>query len=328
MRLHLPARLHVILAGRSDPPLPLPRLRARGQIVELRDRNLRFTHAEVTRFLTQMMALHVTEADIEVLEQRVEGWVAGLQLAALAMRVYEEHSTFVQQLSGNQRFILEYMQEEILERQPQEIQDFLLHTSVLTRLHASLCQVVTAQGSEQASQQLLLMLEKANLFLVPLDEERRWYRLHSLFRDVLQARLRTLHPELVPLLHQRAARWYAQQGNIFEAVEHALTGADYAFAADLMEGSAAQMWSDGQSEKLTSWFRQLPDTSLLTHGRLVLTGLLYLLNQTFYASDEQWRAAMNSVEETVVHMEQLLERPERYSSYHKILLPNWHIVPY
>lgn len=127
---------------------------------------------------------------------------------------------------------------------------------------------------------------------------------------MLQARLRTLHPELVSLLHQRAARWYAQQGNIFEAVEHALTGADYAFAADLMEGSAAQMWSDGQSETLTSWFRQLPDTSLLTHGRLVLTGLLYLLNQTFYASDEQWRAAMNSVEETVVHMERLLERSE------------------
>lgn len=305
---HLPSRLHLALAGRADPPLALPRLRARRQLIELRDQDLRFTRAEAAQFLTRVMGFPLLEADIDVLEQRVEGWVAGLQLVALAMRTRVDYSTFIRQLSGSQRFILDYMQDEVLERQPQEVQNFLLQTAILTRLHASLCQAVTAETSAQTSQQMLLTLEKANLFLIPLDEERSWYRLHSLFRDVLQARLQATSPELVPLLHQRAARWYARQEDIFEAVEHALAGADYAFAADLMERSAAHMWADGQSETLANWLGKLPDAFLLAHARLVLTGLLYLLNHAFSARDEQWKAAVRQAEQTIARIEPLLEK--------------------
>ena len=247
---HLPARFHLMLAGRNDPKLALARWRARGQVVELRDRDLRFTRAEVATFLRHALETPLAEAEVDLLEQRTEGWIAGLQLAALAMHTHEDSATFIQQLSGNQRFILEYLQEEVLERQSQEVQDFLLHTSVLTRLNPSLCQAVLAKGTEQESQQLLLQLEKANLFLVERDEERRWYRLHNLLRDVLQAQLRTLAPACIPVLHQRAARWYAQQGGTREAILHALAGRDYAIAADLLEMCVEHMCLNGEAVQL------------------------------------------------------------------------------
>lgn len=307
---HLPSTFHLILSGRSDPQLALPRLRARGQIVEIRDRDLRFTREETVRFLVQTMGLSLADTEVDVLAQRTEGWIAGLQLAALAMRTREDYATFVRQLSGSQRFIMEYMQEEILERQPQALQDFLLHTSILTRLHASLCQAVTAGASEQESQRMLRTLEKANLFLVPLDEEQHWYRLHSLFRDVLQVRLHAVSPELVPVLHQRAARWYAQQGDVHEAIIHALTGTDYTFAADLMEQSSEQMWLGGESAQLHIWIRQLPDPLMLAHARLALTTALQFLFQTFYAPDEQWNQAAARAEETIARLEPLLEKQE------------------
>jgi LuxR family maltose regulon positive regulatory protein len=264
---HLPANLHLILAGRTDPPLTLPRLRARRQLIELRDQDLRFTRAEAALFLTRIMGFALQEADIDVLEQRVEGWIAGLQLVALAMRSRADYSTFVQQLSGSQRFVFDYMQDEVVERQPQEVQDFLLKTSILARLHAPLCQAVIAGSSEQASQQMLLTLEKANLFLIPLDEERRWYRLHSLFRDVLQARLQATAAELVPLLHQRAARWYAQQGDLVEAIEHALAGNDDAFAADLMERSTFKLTATAPSLPIPLTIREQEVFRLLVQGQ-------------------------------------------------------------
>ncbi|GHO72729.1 hypothetical protein KSD_05000 [Ktedonobacter sp. SOSP1-85] len=304
---HLPLRLHLILAGRTDPPLALPRLRARGQVIEIHDRDLRFTHAEAARFLIQAMELPLKESEVEVLDQRTEGWIAGLQLAALAMRARGDHSMFVQQLNGSQRFILEYMQEEILERQLPDVQVFLLHTAILGRLHASLCQAVTAGTSEQASQQMLLALEKANLFLVPLDEEGRWYRLHGLFRDVLQARLQALSPELVPILHQRAAHWYAGQGDACEAIIHALAGTDYDFAAALMEQSAEQMYLNGEAAQLDTWIKRLPNMLLLAHGRLALTTVLQLLFHTFNAPDERWEQAVSKTEQTIARIEPLLE---------------------
>ncbi|GHO72333.1 LuxR family transcriptional regulator [Ktedonobacter sp. SOSP1-85] len=306
---HLPSRLHLILAGRTDPPLALPRLRACGQVIEIRDRDLRFTSAEAARFLLQAMQLPLVEAEVNILEQRTEGWIAGLQLAALAMRAHADSSAFVQQLSGSQRFILDYMQTEVLECQPQEIQDFLLRTAILTRLHASLCQAVTLGTNTQESQQMLLALETANLFLVPLDEERHWYRLHGLFRDVLQARLRTLFPECIPILHQRAAHWYAQQGDARMAIIHALTGADYDFAATLMEQSAEQMCFNGEGTQLDTWIKRLPDALLLTHGRLALTTVLQLLFSTFNAPNEQWEQTVNRTEQTIARLDPLLESP-------------------
>jgi LuxR family maltose regulon positive regulatory protein len=213
------------------------------------------------------MGFALQEADIDVLEQRVEGWIAGLQLVALAMRSRADYSTFVQQLSGSQRFVFDYMQDEVVERQPQEVQDFLLKTSILARLHAPLCQAVITGSSEQACQQMLLTLEKANLFLIPLDEERRWYRLHSLFRDVLQARLQATAAELVPLLHQRAARWYAQQGDIVEAIEHARAGSDDAFAADLMERSTFKLTATPPSLPIPLTTREQEVFRLLVQGQ-------------------------------------------------------------
>jgi LuxR family maltose regulon positive regulatory protein len=203
---HLPSRIHLLLAGRSDPHLALPRFRARGLLSELRDHDLHFTHAETMSYFSGPMELALAESEIDVLEQRSEGWIAGLQLAALAMRARADHATFVQQFNGSQRFIREYLQEEILERQPQEVQDFLLYSAIVTRLQASLCQAITTGTSVQAGSQILSKLEQANLFLVPLDKERCWYRFRSLFRDMLLSRLRTLHPEMVPILHQRLVR--------------------------------------------------------------------------------------------------------------------------
>ena len=307
---HLPARFHLILAGRNDPELALSRWRARGQIVELRDRDLRFTRAEVATFLSHAIEMPLAEAEVDLLTQRTEGWIAGLQLAALAMRAREDAAAFIQHLSGNQRFILEYLQEEVLERQPQEVQDFLLHTSILTRLNASLCQAVLAEGTEQESQQLLFHLEKANLFLVSLDEERHWYRLHSLLRDVLQAQLHALTPACIPLLHQRAAHWYAQQGATHEAILHALAGEDYAFAADLMETYAEHMCLNGEAVQVWTWFAQLPDTVLLAHAPLALTTALQELLSTYPAPDTRWQQAVSRAEITMERMEMLLEGME------------------
>ncbi|GHO70374.1 hypothetical protein KSC_092660 [Ktedonobacter sp. SOSP1-52] len=307
---HLPPRLHLVLAGRYDPQLALPRLRARGQVVELREQDLRFTRAEVVDFFTQTMKLPLAEVEIDVLEQRVEGWIAGLQLAALAMRARADYSTFVHQLHGGQRFILEYMQEEILEPQPQEVQDFLLHTAILTRLQASLCQAVVEGTSAQACQQMLRTLEKANLFLVPLDEERHWYRFHSLFRDMLQAGLQAIFLERIPVLHQRAARWYAQQGNTREAILHALAGSDCVFAADLMEQSAEHMCLNGEIAQLYAWITGLPDPLLLAHADLALTTTLQILLQALYDPDEQWNQAVSGTGQILKRIEMCLRSHE------------------
>lgn len=303
---HLPPRLHLLLAGRVDPSLTLSRLRARGHIFELRADDLRFTHAESADFLAQVMPHPLTQEEVSILEQRTEGWIAGLQLASLAIRAHQGQTAFIRQLSGNQRYILDYLREEVLERQPAEVQQFLLHTSILARLTASLCRAVTATYSAQAVQELLENLEKTNLFLVPFDEERRWYRFHSLFRDMLQARLNATSPELVPQLHQRASHWFAGEGYTVEAVEYALAGADYTFAADLIEQVAAAMWSNGECEQVARWLQRLPDDVLLAHARLALTSALYYLNHTYHAPEEQWLGAVRMAENIASHIEGLL----------------------
>src|SRR6266516_660998 len=210
----LPLGLHLLLASRVDPSIPLARLRAKGQVVEIREPELRLSDEEAAGFLTQVMGLSLSEEEIGRLEQRTEGWIAGLQLAALSMRRHADVSAFIQAFAGSHRLILDYVQEEILEPLPQGQQRFLLQASVLDRMNAEVCQRLSG---EQASQQMLEALERAHLFLVPLDEERRWYRFHTLFREVLLARLQASVPELVLLLHQRAASWYAAQDFLHEA---------------------------------------------------------------------------------------------------------------
>ncbi len=268
---HLPSRLHLLLASRSDPPLALARLRVRGQLVEIRETDLRLDSGETAGFLTQVMNLSLSEEEIGRLEQRTEGWVAGLQLAALSMRRHPDRSAWISAFTGSHRLILDYVQEEILQPLPEGLQRFLLQTSVLDRMNAEVCQRLSG---EQASQQVLESLERAHLFLVPLDEERRWYRFHTLFREVLLARLQATQPEQVARLHREAALWYQQQGWPHEAISHARASRDFLFMAELLEDSIEGLYQQGELKTLLTWIKQLPQEVLHTHPRLATSYLL------------------------------------------------------
>ena len=256
---HLPGTLHLVLATRVDPPLALSRWRARGQLMEIRDSDLRFSEQDGALFLSQTMGLHLEEEDVVLLTERTEGWIAGLQLAALSLRGHANPSASLKLLSGSHRFLLDYVQEEILARQPAAIQRFLLHVAVLPRMNASLCQALT---EETASQERLEFLERANLFLVPLDEERQWYRFHPLFREALLARLQASQPEQVPTLYRRAAAWYAAQGLWHEAIPYAFGAEDVAYAADLLERCIdSGIWRN-EYHTLHRWLARLPQEVL------------------------------------------------------------------
>ena len=209
---HLPPQMHLVIATREDPALPLARLRARGQLTELRAADLRFTPAEAAEFLNRMMGLNLRDADIAALEARTEGWIAGLQLAALSMQGRSDTAGFIQAFTGSHRFVLDYLVGEVLERQPERVRNFLLQTAILDRLSGSLCDAVTAQDG---GKEMLETLERDNLFVIPLDDQRQWYRYHHLFADVLQAHLMEAQPEQVSSLHQRASAWYEQNGYRF-----------------------------------------------------------------------------------------------------------------
>src|SRR5207244_4220221 len=272
------------------------RLRARGQVVEIRDTDLRLGSEEVASFLTQVMGLALSEEDMRRLETRTEGWIGGRQLAALSMRRHTDVSAFIQAFTGSHRFILDYVQEEILEPLPQVQQRFLLHTSVLDRMNADLCQALTG---EQASQQMLESLERANLFLIPLDEERRWYRFHTLFREVLLARLQATQPEQVVRLHREAALWYQQQEWPHEAIPHALATQDFLFVAELLEGYVERLYLQGELKTLLAWIKLLPLEVLRAHPRLA-TSYILVFNTAFPFSHQ------NQAERAYLH--QLMER--------------------
>ena len=203
---HLPPQLRLVIATREDPPLPLARLRARGQLTELRAGDLRFTPSEAADFLNEAMGLNLSARDIAALETRTEGWIAGLQLAALSMQGRSDTASFIQAFTGSHRFVLDYLMEEVLQRQPERVRSFLLQTAILERLSGSLCDAVTERDDGRS---MLAALERGNLFVVPLDDQRQWYRYHHLFADVLQARLMEEQPDRVsdiPSAGQRVVR--------------------------------------------------------------------------------------------------------------------------
>lgn len=214
---HLPRNLHLIIATRADPPLPLARMRVRGELHELRANDLRFTAAETAVFLRDVMELELSEEDVAVLESRTEGWVAGLQLAALSLQGREDVAEFVRSFAGSHRHIVDYLAAEVIQLQPADIQAFLMQTSILHRLTGSLCDAVTGRTD---SQRMLERLEAANLFTMPLDQAQRWYRYHPLFVDVLRHRLRQTQPERIPELRRRAAAWHRDHGLEIEAQRH------------------------------------------------------------------------------------------------------------
>jgi LuxR family transcriptional regulator, maltose regulon positive regulatory protein len=303
---HLPPDVHLVLASRLDPDLPLARWRVGGHLAELRAADLRFTTAEATTFFKGALGDELAEADVRLLERRTEGWIAGLQLAALAMRQRVDRSAFVQTFSGSHRYLLDYVQQEILQRQPLRVQRFLLRTAVLSRMNAAICAALT---DDTTSQMVLEMMERNNLFVVPLDEQRQWYRVHDLFREALLARLRATEPELVPRLHQRAAHWYAAHDELPEAITHALAAEDFSYAATLMERAAEQVWLTGETGTLYRWVMALPDAVVREHAHFVLTTALYLLNAVTSAVATQRVRVRTQAEQMMARVEAALRRP-------------------
>ncbi|TFV89552.1 LuxR C-terminal-related transcriptional regulator [Blastococcus sp. CT_GayMR16] len=263
---HLPPQIRLVIAGRADPALPLARLRGRGELVEVRAADLRFSPDEAAAYLNGVMNLALTPQDVEALEGRTEGWIAALQLAALSIQGRDDVAGFIAGFAGDDRYIVDYLAQEVLQRQPGSVRDFLLQTSILGRLNGPLCDAVTGQGGGRAT---LEALDRGNLFLVPLDDQRQWYRYHHLFADVLQAHLMEEQPDRIRELHRRASDWYEQRGERSEAVHHALAGEDFERAADLVEPTIPELRRNRQEATLRSWLEALPDE--LFRVRPVLT---------------------------------------------------------
>ncbi|MBE0697077.1 MAG: AAA family ATPase, partial [Anaerolineaceae bacterium] len=261
---HLPPQMHLIITTREDPNLSLSRFRARGQMTELRAADLRFTSAEAAAFLNQVMGLNLSAEDIAMLETRTEGWIAGLQLAAISMTGHKDTASFIQSFSGSNRFVMDYLIEEVLHQQPESIQNFLRNTSILSRLCGSLCDAVllTPSGS---GQETLEYLEHVNLFIVPLDSERRWYRYHHLFTDLLRQRFHQSTASSIEdrenqekKLHIRASQWFEDHGLQVEAFRHAADANDIDRAERLIDGKGIPFHFSGGVAPILDWLGSLP----------------------------------------------------------------------
>src|SRR5215472_11170718 len=263
----LPPGLRLVLSSRADPPLPLARLRGRGQLAELRAADLRFTLAETAAFLREVTDLDLPAASVAILQERTEGWAAGVQLAALALRGHADPAGFIATFAGSHRYVLDYLTEEVLAGQPPQILRFLLETSVLDRLCGPLCDAVTGRTGSQA---LLEELDRANLFVVPLDEMRHWWRYHHLFADLLRARLERAQPQRVPGLHRAAAGWREQYGSADDAVRHALAAGETGWAARLVERHVEALVRRSEGATLDRWLSALPAASVCSRPRLCL----------------------------------------------------------
>jgi LuxR family maltose regulon positive regulatory protein len=253
---HLPPQMHLVIATRVDPPLPIARLRGRGQLTELRITDLRFTLNEVAEFLNRVTGLELSEDEVAALASRTEGWIAGLQMAAVSMQGREDITSFIRAFTGSSRYVLDYLVEEVLQHQPDSIQIFLLQTAILDRLTGPLCDAVTGQDEGQST---LDSLERANLFIVPLDDERRWYRYHHLFAELLRQRLHQKYPHLVATLHRQASEWYEQNGRMGEAIDHALSAEDFERAAHLIEQAVEPTLMRSEFATFLSWVEALPN---------------------------------------------------------------------
>src|SRR5574341_2566698 len=263
-----PDYLHQVILSRADPPLPLHQLRARRQMLEIRQDNLRFSPGESADFLKEIMGIGLAQGDIDALAVRTEGWIAGLQLAALSLRSHSDTHAFVQSFTGSNRYILDYLFEEVFRQQPPEVQAFLLKTSSLKRLTAPLCDAVTAGDDGQVQ---LERLEKANLFITSMDPERQWYRYHPLFADLLHHLLHMSGDPPEAELHRRASRWFWENGMPGEAVQHALEAPDWELAGAIIQESSDVLLKRGEGATLLGWMSKLPTEFLCTQPELCLT---------------------------------------------------------
>ena len=253
---HLPPKVHLVISSRADPFLPLARLRARGELVEVRAADLRFTPDEVASYLNEVSGLHLAPNDLDALEGRTEGWIAALQLAALSMQGRKDISSFIAGFAGDDRYIVDYLVEEVLQRQTAQVRTFLLRTCLLDRLSGPLCDAVTGEPGGKAT---LEALDRANLFLVPLDDTRQWYRYHHLFADMLRAHLEDERPGEVPGLHRRASQWYGKNEQPSPAVRHALAAGDTERAADMVELAIPALQRTRQEATIRGWLDAIPD---------------------------------------------------------------------
>jgi LuxR family maltose regulon positive regulatory protein len=267
---HLPPQMRLVIATREDPQLPLARLRGRSQLTELRVTDLRFTSSEAAKFLNQVMSLNLSAEDIAALENRTEGWIAGLQMAALSMQGLEDTAGFIQSFTGSHHFVLDYLIEEVLQKQPESVQNFLLLTSILKRMCGPLCDAVLP-GSSDTGEETLVYLDRANLFIIPLDNERHWYRYHHLFAELLRTRLARAYPDQITELHRRASDWHANNGFPYEAITHALTVQDWTRAAEVIERFSDELPMRGESNTRLGWFESFPTQILMDRPRLGLT---------------------------------------------------------
>src|SRR5438477_1593256 len=281
---HLPPRMHVIIASRADPPFSLARWRGVGGLTEIRAADLRFTPEESATYLDGTVGGGLTAQDVATLDQRTEGWIAALQLAALSMQGRDDLRSFIAGFAGDDRYIVDYLVEEVLQRQSEDVRQFLLQSSILDRLSGPLCDAVTGQANGGAT---LVTLERANLFLVPLDDRRRWYRYHHLFADVLRAHLLDEQADQVPALHSRASAWFERSGEPAEAIRHALAAGDFDKAANLAELAIRAMAQARQEATMRGWLKVLP--AEVVRFRPVLTvgfaGALLLAGE-FEAADK------------------------------------------
>jgi LuxR family maltose regulon positive regulatory protein len=270
----LPSNVHLVISSRIEPPLPLARLRARSQIVELNADDLSFTRKEAAAFLQDTMELNLSDEDVAALDERTEGWIAGLQLAALSMRNRKDVPGFVRAFSGSHRDVLDFLTEEVLDQQSERMRLFLLETSILQRLTGELCDALT---DREDGQEMLESLERENLFVVALDDERRWYRYHHLFADFLRNRLKRESPERIKELHLRAASWYERSGWTSEAVEHALAAGDVEWAARLVERNAQALFQRSEGATVNRWVTSLPSRLVRSRPQLSLARAILAL---------------------------------------------------
>jgi LuxR family transcriptional regulator, maltose regulon positive regulatory protein len=278
---HLPANVHWVITTRSDPPLPLSRLRGRGELVELRAKDLRFTAAEARQFLNGPLQTGLEESKVEQLAARMEGWAAGLQMAGLVLANRPDAGSAIDEITGSTRYIMDYLVEEVLQQQPEEVQRFLLYTSILNRMCAGLCDEVLAgtlaANGDAGSAKMLEAVERTNLFIDPMDERREWYRYHHLFGDLLRKRLRQDDAQLAAGLHQRASTWFARHGMAGEAIQHSLAGEDFRRAAELIEEAAEALLKQSEQTLLLSWLERLPEGRVQERPLLCIYHALALL---------------------------------------------------
>ena len=313
---NLPPQMHLVITTREDPDLHLARLRVRGQLIELRANDLRFAPAEAAEFLNQMMELDLSEEDITALENRTEGWIAGLHLAALSMQGHQDNPGFIKSFTGSHHFVLDYLVEEVLKQQSESIQNFLLRTSILDRLCGPLCDAVLGPPSA-SGQETLEYLERANLFIVPLDNERRWYRFHHLFADILRMHLMAEQPDQGSSLHRRASEWYEHNGSAADAIHHALAAKDFVRAATLIELAVPEMRRNRQGATVTElgWLKALPD-ELVRYRPVLCVDYAYALFgggepggvESWLQEAERWLEAETDKAEMVVEDEEEFRR--------------------